>query len=98
MPAYAAYILPPLTGAIIGWLTNYVAIKMLFRPHVPIKVMGWTIQGLIPRRRKEISKGIARVIETQLLSAKDITSTLDGVDWKKEAEDAVEEIIEHRFR
>ena len=90
-------ILPPLAGALIGWLTNYVAIKLLFRPHNPIKVLGFTIQGLIPKRRRDIAHSIATTIERELLSSKDLADTLDTIDWKSEVEGAVEEIIENRF-
>jgi uncharacterized membrane protein YheB (UPF0754 family) len=90
-------ILPPLAGALIGWLTNYVAIKLLFRPHNPVKILGFTLQGLIPKRRRDIAHSIATTIERELLSSKDLADTLDTIDWKEEVESAVEEIIENRF-
>ncbi|MBI5560683.1 MAG: DUF445 family protein [Deltaproteobacteria bacterium] len=95
---YNKYILPPVVGAIIGWFTNYVAIKMLFKPHRPVKVLGFTFQGLFPKRRKEIARSIATAIERELVSSKDIISMLDGIDWEGEVEKTVEEVIEHRFR
>ena len=49
-----AFFLPPLFGAAIGWLTNYVAIKLLFKPHRRVEIFGLNIQGVIPKRRKEI--------------------------------------------
>ena len=91
------YILPPIIGAFIGYLTNYVAIKLLFRPHKPISIMGFTIQGLIPKRRNEIARSIAHTIERELISSKDIATVLDAVDWKKDVERAVEGLIEHRL-
>lgn len=59
-------------GALIGWLTNIIAIKLMFRPLKPIKIIGFNIQGLIPKRREEIAKSIGKVIELELLSVKDI--------------------------
>jgi uncharacterized membrane protein YheB (UPF0754 family) len=91
------YILPPLVGAVIGWFTNYVALKLLFRPHTPRYVFGLRFQGLIPKRRKEIARGMARTIEKELLSSKDLAAALDAVDWKDEVEKTVEEIVEHRL-
>jgi uncharacterized membrane protein YheB (UPF0754 family) len=91
------YILPPLVGALIGWLTNYVAIKLLFRPHRPFNLLGLKIQGLIPKRRKEIARGMAKSIERELLSAKDLGTALDTIDWKEEVEKTVEEVVEHRL-
>jgi len=95
---YLWIILPPLIGASIGWLTNYVAIKMLFRPYRPLKILGYTFQGLIPKRRKDISKSIARAIEKQLLSSKDLAEALDGIDLKAEIEQSVEEVVQHRLK
>ncbi len=61
-------------GAIIGWLTNVLAIKMLFRPIRPIviPVLNITLQGLIPKRRHDISKSIGEVVEKELISINEI--------------------------
>lgn len=91
------YILPPLVGAVIGWFTNYVAIKLLFRPHTPFNFLGLKLQGLIPKRRKEIARGMARTIERELLSSEDLATALDAVDWKGEVEKSVEEIVDHKL-
>lgn len=90
--------IPPITGAVIGWFTNYVAIKMLFRPHRPVNLLGYKLQGLIPKRRKDIAHSIAKTIERELLSAKDFTGILEGMEWQEEVERAVDEIVEHRFK
>ncbi|CAG1066137.1 hypothetical protein BAC1_01741 [uncultured bacterium] len=90
-------LLPPLTGAVIGWLTNYVAIKLLFRPHVPFSLLGYQVQGVIPKRRKEIARSMARTIEKELLSSDDLAKALSGLEWEKEIEKTVEEAVEHRF-
>jgi len=90
--------IPPITGAVIGWFTNYVAIKMLFRPYLPVNIFGYKLQGLIPKRRKEIAAGIAKTIEKELVSAKDFSTILQGIEWKEDVEKAVGEIVEHRFK
>lgn len=90
-------LLPPIVGGVIGWVTNYVAIKLLFRPHVPFTVMGFNVQGVIPKRRKEIARSIARTIEKELLSSEDLAKALSGLKWEREIEKTVEEVIEHRF-
>ncbi|MGE5678103.1 MAG: DUF445 domain-containing protein [Pseudomonadota bacterium] len=61
-------------GAIIGWLTNVLAIKMLFRPIRPIRIpiLNITLQGLIPKRRNDISKSIGEVVEKELISINEI--------------------------
>ncbi|MBI5682136.1 MAG: DUF445 family protein [Deltaproteobacteria bacterium] len=91
-------LIPPLAGALIGWFTNYVAVKMLFRPYEPVNIFGYRLQGIIPKRRKEIAKTIAKTIENELLNAKDFSKILECIEWKAEVEKAVDEIIEHRFK
>ena len=90
-------LIPPVAGAIIGWVTNYVAIKLLFRPHIPFSILGYQVQGVIPKRRKEIARSMARAIEKDLLSSGDFAKALSGLDWEKEIENTVEEAVEHRF-
>lgn len=91
------FIIPPVAGAVIGWFTNYVAIKLLFRPHKPIEIFGYSVQGVIPKRRKEIARSMARAIEKELLSSEDLAHALKSIDWKKEIETTVDEAVEHRF-
>jgi uncharacterized membrane protein YheB (UPF0754 family) len=92
------YLILPVIGAIIGWGTNYIAIKMLFRPYKPIRILGLTLQGLLPRRRKEFAQSIAKTVERDLLSAEDITHFFQGVHWEEEVERAVEETMEARLK
>lgn len=94
---YKLFLLP-VVGAIIGWLTNYIAIKMLFKPYNPIRVLGFTIQGVLPKRREAFAHGIAKTIEKQLLSSKDISEILEGSEWEKEVEHAVEGIIRNYIK
>lgn len=98
MTTFYIFLMPPLVGAVIGWLTNYVAIKLLFRPHYPTRVMGFTFQGLIPKRRKEISRSLARVIEKELLNSKDLGAALGGMNLREEVEHIVEDVVEHRIK
>lgn len=82
-------------GAIIGWLTNVLAIKMLFRPIKPIKLplVNITVQGLIPKRRNEISKRIGEIVERELISIHDILNRLITEENKKEAISLIKEKI-----
>ncbi len=65
------YALPPLLGAIIGYVTNALAIRMLFRPLAEKRVFGIRIPltpGVIPRRRVQLAHSIARMVSTRLLT------------------------------
>ena len=57
-----------LIGGLIGYLTNRVAIKMLFRPVNPVKLLFFTIQGVFPKRKDQMAVSLANTIETELLS------------------------------
>ncbi|MGI5998464.1 MAG: DUF445 domain-containing protein [Lutispora sp.] len=59
-------------GGIIGWLTNIIAIKMLFRPIKPVKILALEIQGLIPKRKAEMAVSIGQTVEMELIDFKDI--------------------------
>jgi len=65
-------------GGIIGWITNLLAIKMLFRPFHPINIplINLKIQGLIPKRKAEIARSIGETVETELLSIEEIIDKL----------------------
>lgn len=65
-------------GGIIGYITNVVAIKLIFRPIKPIKVpiLNIEILGLIPKRRNEIAKNIGEVIENELISVDEILENI----------------------
>ncbi|NHM26097.1 DUF445 family protein [Desulfofundulus sp. TPOSR] len=60
-------VLLPVVGALIGWLTNWLAVRLIFRPYKPVRVLGYTIQGVVPKRRGELARVIGKVIEEQLL-------------------------------
>jgi uncharacterized membrane protein YheB (UPF0754 family) len=76
---YAPYLFPVI-GCLIGYSTNYIAVKMLFRPHKPIGIGPFKIQGLLPKRRNDISESIAATVEDELISMKDLTKVLEALD------------------
>ena len=90
-------LMPPVAGAFIGWITNYAAVKLLFRPHLPMTIFGRTFQGVIPKRRKDIAHSLAHAIEKELLSSDEIAAALNGIDWQSEIESMVEESLENKF-
>lgn len=65
-------------GAIIGWMTNVIAIKLMFRPVNPVGIKGtpFVIQGLIPKRKAEIAKSIGDVISDELISIEKIVDKM----------------------
>ncbi len=55
-----------LVGGLIGYATNAVAIRLLFRPLRPLCVWRLCIQGLLPRRRREIAVRVARAVASRI--------------------------------
>lgn len=80
------YIIPPLIGAVIGYCTNYIAVKMLFRPRNEIKVLGRTLPftpGAIPKNKPRLAKAIGEVVETTFFGEETISAQF----LSREAED-----------
>lgn len=73
-------------GGVIGYITNVVAIKMLFKPYEPIKIplTNIEIMGLIPKRRAEIAKNVAETVKRELLSEDDIFNGIIKDEDKEE--------------
>lgn len=66
-----SYIIAPLVGGIIGYVTNDIAIRMLFRPHTAKHIMGWRIPftpGIIPKEKGRIAEAVGTVISDNLMS------------------------------
>jgi uncharacterized membrane protein YheB (UPF0754 family) len=101
MTDYTIYTLP-LIAAAIGWLTNYVAIKMLFHPRRPVKLWFVTLQGLFPKRKKEIAQKLGEIVANDLVSVEDLTARLKSDENQAVIRQFLDEKLEHflqmRFR
>ena len=85
-------------SAAIGWITNWVAIKMLFRPHNEINLGLFKIQGLIPKRRAEIGVGIANVVQNELISIKDVIANIDRKEFSQRLNDLIDDVLEKNLK
>ena len=77
------YLLGPLTGGIIGYFTNWLAIKMMFRPHQPKYLFGIKIPftpGLIPKERERIAEAVATSISENLMNKEVLEKNLLSED------------------
>lgn len=74
----------PLIAALIGWITNYIAVKMIFRPKDPINFLGIKIQGLVPKRQKDLAHSMGETVQRDLISHEDVTKILESDDVKNE--------------
>ncbi|MGO3752047.1 MAG: DUF445 family protein [Peptoniphilaceae bacterium] len=81
------YIVPMIVGSIIGYATNWLAIKMLFRPYYEKRIMGVKLPftpGLIPKEKARIAKSIGTTVGEYLLSPEVIAETLSSEKTNKE--------------
>lgn len=67
--------------AFIGWITNFIAIKMLFHPRRPLQIGSLTVQGIFPKRQKALALNLAAVIEGELLSHDDIRQAMQRPEF-----------------
>ena len=69
-------LLIPIISAFIGWITNWVAIKMLFHPKQPKKILGITFQGIFPKRQNQSAEKLGKLVSDELLSFTDISEKI----------------------
>lgn len=87
------YILGPLLCAFIGWFTNYLAIKMLFHPRNPKRILGWTLQGLFPKRQAELADLLGEVVEKELVNHEDIQRVIQDPAFQRRIRSLVDTYV-----
>ncbi|MEY2595550.1 MAG: hypothetical protein RI965_822 [Bacteroidota bacterium] len=65
-------VLIPIISAFIGWFTNWIAIKMLFHPKEPKKILGITFHGIFPKRQQQFAEKLGKLVSSELLSFNEI--------------------------
>lgn len=90
-------IAPPILGAFIGYSTNWLAIKMIFRPFEPKYIFGYRIPftpGLIPRNRQEIARKISVVITSHLINPEKLHALFSNDEFKASLNTTVNNIVD----
>ncbi|GAX87615.1 conserved hypothetical protein [Lebetimonas natsushimae] len=84
-------------GAIIGYVTNYVAIKLLFRPYKSLKLKNVTVfpQGVIPREKATLARKVGEVVKNYILSEEEIKKIVTNDEVKKEIDKFLDKEIEN---
>lgn len=88
--------IPPLVGAIIGYITNDIAIKMLFHPRRPIYIGKWKLPftpGLIPKEKRRVAQSIGNVVSNQLLNSDTLVSVMTSSEMVGKLRSGIENII-----
>jgi len=84
-------------GALIGGVTNSLAIRMLFRPYNPIYIFGKRVPftpGLIPKRRSELADQLGKLVMEHLLTAESMKRRLMNSSFKEKSEQWIKEEVD----
>jgi uncharacterized membrane protein YheB (UPF0754 family) len=93
-----SFIVLPLISAFIGWVTNWVAIKMLFHPKNPVRVLGITFHGIFPKRQQVFAQKLGALVSNELLSFSDIEAKITSPENLKKIMPVVEVHIDEFLR
>jgi len=91
------YTLPCISAA-IGWVTNYLAIKMLFHPKKPINLGLFTLQGIFPKRHEALAVKIGQLVANELISLDDLKGEIIGNNVNEKARAVVEEHLDNHLK
>lgn len=92
------YLLIPLISAFIGWITNLVAIKMLFHPRNPVRLGFFTLQGIFPKRQTQFAEKLGKLVADELLSFEDISEKLSNPERIKDMLPGIADQMDHFLR
>ncbi|MEZ5004298.1 MAG: DUF445 family protein [Chitinophagales bacterium] len=96
--AWLQWVLPPVVGLLIGWVTNYLAIKLLFRPRNPINFGLFTLHGIFPKNKHKLAKNLGNVVQRDLLSFDDIKKRLEDPESMHQMAEQVSIHVETMIR
>ena len=80
-PDIWTWIAIPAIGGLIGFTTNWLAVKMIFRPVKPRRFLFFKIHGLIARRQQDLAAAIGNVVGNHLVEHKDVIKSLNKLDF-----------------
>lgn len=97
----STYILPPLIGAVIGYFTNLIAVKMLFYPRRPVYVFGHQLPltpGAIPKGKARLAKSAGKIVQDELFTMEDISGRLLTEEVEKPLIEKVMSILDENIK
>ncbi len=91
-------LLAPVICGLIGWVTNYIAVKMLFHPKRPVKVGPVVFFGIFPKRQKALAEKLGEVIATELVNAGDACAMLQDPELRGKFDELLNEYLDRMLR
>ncbi|MBL57620.1 MAG: DUF445 domain-containing protein [Flavobacteriales bacterium] len=90
----------PLIGAATGWVTNWIAVKMLFHPKEPRSFLFFKIQGVFPKRQKAMAQKLGHIVASELFSIDEVVAKMTESDNKEVllfVENKIDDFISHKL-
>lgn len=99
---WTGYIITLLLSTFTGWVTTWIAVKMLFHPRKPIKLPGYTLQGIFPKNQRLIAEKLGQVVGKELLSFDEIEQKVTNPEnlqkLKPEIEAHIDSFLNNRLK
>ena len=92
------YIITIMLSAFTGWVTTWIAIKMLFHPRKPIRILGISIQGIFPKNQRLIAEKLGQVVGKELLSFSEIEEKVTNPENLQKLRPDIESHIDNFLR
>ena len=89
-------LLPIFLCALVGYCTNYIAIKMLFRPRKELHIGSWRVPftpGVIPKNQPRIAAAVGKAVSGTLLTQEDMAARLTQAGLKEKLADSIQDAI-----
>ena len=89
-------IMPVIIGGVIGYFTNYIAIKMLFHPYKEIRFGKFKLPftpGIIPKNQGRMAESVGNAVSSQLFTSDDIISNIINEKTKKEITEKITDMM-----
>ncbi len=88
------FIMPVFLSAFTGWVTTWIAIKMLFHPRKPVWFLGLKIQGVFPKNQQLIAQKLGQVVSREFLSFAEIEMKVIDPENLKQLKPEIEKHID----
>ena len=92
------FVITILLSTFTGWVTTWIAIKMLFHPRKPVKILGISIQGIFPKNQRVIAEKLGQVVGKELLSFDEIEAKITSPDNLQKLRPDIEAHIDNFLR
>jgi uncharacterized membrane protein YheB (UPF0754 family) len=93
--AYQIWWVLPLGGALVGYLTNWIALKIIFEPQNPVYFGRFKFQGLFLSRQQEVAVVYAALLQSKLLNANNIFDAMLSGTGKERLEELISMHVDH---